>query len=486
MKTLDLPPRPHNPSVGQVRPRQPALEREVHARAEAAASGGSAAAALALMTAAAEDVESHDRLEAAILFAEASWYAQLAHGPVRALQLARHAESLSDGADGDVALIVRARLGDALQWNGRYAEARQEWLRAASVPASPRPHLLCARTDALLRAGDLVRARESAYTAAARARAANERAWLRDALTFQVLAEIHLGLLPEAHTSARELEAAAGPAITGDRLEALGLLAWVEALTGDEASCRTRIAAVEAGAAALGFTPSSGMAAGLLALALGRYDEAVTHLERKLSGSSPVAAALSVRPYLDALVEACVRSGRSARAESLVAEVCDRALATGQPRYVAPALRTLALTRAGPDDFEAALEQHRSWGNRFEEARTRLLYGEALRRSKRRNDAREQLSAAASMFDAVGAAAWERRARAELRAAGARPPRAPSLTPLTPQEERIARLVTEGLSNKEIAGRLVVSTKTVEGHLHNIFEKLGATSRTQVARLMHR
>ena len=133
-------------------------------------------------------------------------------------------------------------------------------------------------------------------------------------------------------------------------------------------------------------------------------------------------------------------------------------------------------------DFDSALEHHGRWGNRFEEARTRLLYGEALRRAKRRKEAREHLSAATSAFAAVGATAWKRRAGDELRASGARLPRPASGSSLTAQEQRVAKLVVDGLSNSEIASRLVISTKTVEGHLRNIFEKLGVTSRTQVAR----
>ena len=185
-------------------------------------------------------------------------------------------------------------------------------------------------------------------------------------------------------------------------------------------------------------------------------------------------------------MEACERSGRHRRAQELVAAVFEASVATAQPRYVAIAFRIRALTAGEPADFESALEQHRAWGNHFEEGRTRLLYGEALRRAKRRKEAREQLSAARSAFGAVGARVWERRARDELRAAGARIPRAVSGAALTAQEERIAALVVEGLSNKEIAARLVVSTKTVEGHLRNVFEKLGVTSRTQLARAVQR
>ncbi len=262
-----------------------------------------------MVTAAAEDLERVDPLQAAVLLADASWYARMSHGAARSLELARSAAELADGAEGGVALVVGARLGDALQWNGHYAEAQREWLGAAAAKTAPTADLLCQRAAALLRAGELTRARETAYAATARAHEAGERSLLRDALTFQAISEIHLGLLPEAMASARDFEAAVGAAMSGDRLEALGLCAWVDALTGDERSCRARISEATAGSAELGFTMSGGMAAGLLYLSLGRYQEAVDQLEEKLAGSSPVAALLSLRPFLEALVEACVRSG---------------------------------------------------------------------------------------------------------------------------------------------------------------------------------
>jgi DNA-binding CsgD family transcriptional regulator len=472
--------------VTLVRTLRPAGVEDVRVRAEDLGRAGSPAAALALLSAAAEDLEPTDSLAAAVLLAEASWYAYFAGGPARSLALAERAATLAADDDGPAALIVHARLGDALQRSGRYAEAQAEWRRAVAVPSGKEPRLLAARADALLRAGEVVAGRETAYAAAARARATGERDWLRDALTFQVTAEVHLGLLREADASASELLAAAGPATSGDRAEALGVLAWTGALLVEEAECLSRIATAEAAAAELRFTPVLGLARGLLALRSGRYEEAVTNLEARLAGIPPVAAAIGLRPFLDGLVEAAVRTGRGERARELVAEAFEPAVATEQPRYAAVAFRMRALASGDLGGFEAALEQHEAWGNRFEEARTRLVYGEALRRAKRRKEAREQLSAATSKFTAVGSDAWARRARDELRAAGARLPREASGASLTPQEERIARLVAEGLSNKEIASRLVVATKTVEGHLHNIFEKLGVRSRTQVARALSR
>ena len=179
------------------------------------------------------------------------------------------AARLAAGASGRVALIVHGRLGDALQWNGRYAEAQPEWLKAAEATTPPEPHLLATRTDALLRSGQLMAARESAYAGAARAREAGDRDSLRDALTFQAMTEIHLGLLREADASATELETAVGSFPSGDRVEALGLHAWVDALLHDEPTCQARIAAALAGAEETGFTPGQGMAAGLLARAAG-------------------------------------------------------------------------------------------------------------------------------------------------------------------------------------------------------------------------
>ena len=175
MKTLDLSTfLRHDPVVADVRPlRQAAPQDDVLAQAEAAERAGSPAAATALVTAAAEDVERDAPLEAAALLAEGSWYAV----------------ALASDGDGGVAMITRARLGDALQWDGRYGEARSEWLQAAAIRTAPEPRLLCTRTNALLRAGDLTRARESAYAAAARARDAGDRAMLHNALTFQVTAE---------------------------------------------------------------------------------------------------------------------------------------------------------------------------------------------------------------------------------------------------------------------------------------------------------
>jgi DNA-binding CsgD family transcriptional regulator len=144
---------------------------------------------------------------------------------------------------------------------------------------------------------------------------------------------------------------------------------------------------------------------------------------------------------------------------------------------------------AGDDEFEQhfleALAVHPDDEDVFEKARTRLAFGERLRRARRRVEAREHLRAALETFERLGAGPWAERARAELRASGetARKRDPSTLTQLTPQELQVARFVAQGLSNKEVAAQLFLSPRTIDAHLRNVFAKLEITSRTQLARL---
>jgi DNA-binding NarL/FixJ family response regulator len=124
---------------------------------------------------------------------------------------------------------------------------------------------------------------------------------------------------------------------------------------------------------------------------------------------------------------------------------------------------------------------------RLDLARTRLVYGEWLRRARRHLDAREQLRLAHEMFSDFGMAAFAERARVELRATGenARRRSVETSNQLTPQEAQISQLVAEGATNVEIAAQLFISPSTVEYHLHKVFRKLGVKSRIQLARLFH-
>jgi DNA-binding CsgD family transcriptional regulator len=121
----------------------------------------------------------------------------------------------------------------------------------------------------------------------------------------------------------------------------------------------------------------------------------------------------------------------------------------------------------------------------FERARTHLAYGEFLRRSRRRVDAREQLRSALQIFDELNAAPWVQRAEQELRASGetARKRDASTSIALTAQERQVAGFIAEGLSNREVAAKLFLSPRTIDFHLRNVFAKTGITSRNELARL---
>ena len=115
--------------------------------------------------------------------------------------------------------------------------------------------------------------------------------------------------------------------------------------------------------------------------------------------------------------------------------------------------------------------------------RAHLIYGEWLRRQRRRRDARDQLGRAYEIFDSIGAEAFAERARIELRATGGHARQQAPETPdtLTAQEALIARLAGEGASNPEIAAQLFISPATVAYHLRKVFTKLGISSRHQLA-----
>ena len=123
---------------------------------------------------------------------------------------------------------------------------------------------------------------------------------------------------------------------------------------------------------------------------------------------------------------------------------------------------------------------------RVELARAHLLYGEWLRAERRRNAARDELRAAHELCLTIGMDAFAERAAGELLAAGetARKRGAETADQLTEQENQIARLARDGLSNPEIGARLFISPRTVQYHLHKVYAKLEINSRTELDRVL--
>jgi DNA-binding CsgD family transcriptional regulator len=451
------------------------------------ADAGRTAEAIAYLRTAAADLADHDPEGASMLLVESVQPNLLLYGPNRAHEVATEAVTMALGTASAAEVRALTRLGDAHAWAGRYADAREAWGRAAAIRAGPDPSVLCERANALLRAGLLDAARDAAYEAVVRSREAESRADLLDALGIAGAAEVHLGNLREALDCAEQAMAATEGESGMDRLDAVAFSAWVTALLGDVNRSTAALAQARAITAGLRVTAPGGLAAGMLALGEARFQDAVDAFEAKVTEQqmTPAAQVLSIRPFIPALAEAYARLGRTDDARSLVDEFLDAAVQSGQARVAAPALRARAAAYEDDAAFEEALRLHAGWGNRFEEGRTLLARGELLRRRKQRAAARRDLAAAVLRFEQVGAATWRARAVTELRAAGERsaaiaPRIAGGTEALSQQEAAIVELVAAGLSNREIAGRLYLSVKTVEGHLTAIYGKLGIRSRGQL------
>ena len=187
-------------------------------------------------------------------------------------------------------------------------------------------------------------------------------------------------------------------------------------------------------------------------------------------------------------IDAAVRAGDREEAAAWVEELASFAEGTGGRGRWPPS------TTAGPcsPSRQQALNcSNGPWpttpaaARPYDRARTHLAYGEFLRRSQRRVDARTHLRQALETFEDLHAEPLVTRAAAELRASGetARKRDPSTLTKLTPMERQVAQLVSQGMSNKEVAAQCWVSPRTVEFHLRNVFTKTGVTSRGALARL---
>jgi DNA-binding CsgD family transcriptional regulator len=191
------------------------------------------------------------------------------------------------------------------------------------------------------------------------------------------------------------------------------------------------------------------------------------------------------------LVEAAARSNQAERARAAADQLSQLAAASASNWARGAAARSRALVsgaRAAEEEYREAIELLGRTRMATHLARARLVYGEWLRREKRRAEARDQLRSAFDALTSMGAEAFAERARRELLATGetARKRSDDTRTDLTPQEEEIAQLAREGRTNQEIAAQLFIGRRTVEWHLRKVFAKLDISSRLELDRAMRK
>jgi len=308
---------------------------------------------------------------------------------------------------------------------------------------------------------------------------------LQFALTFLVVPLILRGELTAAARLVEEdrmiAEATGNPPVAHT---AMLIAAW----RGQEAPAGQLIESIvlEATALGLGRLVNSGdYASAVLHNGLGRHDVARDAARRAFEHDAVGHGSLVVSE----LAEAAARTGDTELVEAALQWLCERTRVTPSDWAAGIEARIRALLSAGDDAerfYRESIERLSRTPLRAEVARTRLLYGEWLRRERRRVDAREQLRAAHQMLDAMGIEAFAERARRELLATGetARKRTVETRDELTAQEAQIARLARDGLSNPEIGARLFISPRTVKYHLRKVFTKLDISSRNELSRVL--
>jgi DNA-binding CsgD family transcriptional regulator len=274
---------------------------------------------------------------------------------------------------------------------------------------------------------------------------------LANSLCALALVDAHIGRADEARAAAQEARSIA------HAIGALPPFAW--------------------GTAVLGF----------LELSLGNPRAAHAHL-------APLSEALASKGlgdpgivgFLSDDIESLIELGEFGAAEGHLLALERQGRVLDRASALAAAARCRGLLEAADGDFDAAraslaeaARQHARIAHPFETGRTLLAMGTIERRAKRRSEARQALTRALELFDTLGAARWAEKAAAELARI---PGRAAAAGNLTETERRVAELVADGLSNKEVAGHLFITVRTVEANLSKVYAKLGVRSRTELAR----
>jgi len=381
--------------------------------------------------------------------------------------------------------------GLAAHYNEGYAAALPILRRAllafgGGMPADQELRWLSLAFTAAMHIWDDDRAEVLSKRYVERARKVGALSELPLALSRRVYVLLFAGELTAAASLVEEVNAATEATGTNfTPYAAMGLAA----LRGDEIEASALIEAtvkdVPSRGEGLGITAAE-RANAVLNNGLGRYQKALAAAQRATTNDRELGFS---NWALAELIEAATRSGMSETAAGAYRRLAEITGASGTDWALGVQARSHALLSDGEEAeglYRQAIARLGRTRARTELARAHLLYGEWLRRARRRADAREQLRNAHGMLEAIGMEGFAERARRELRATGetARKRTVATTAELTAREAQIARLAREGLSNPEIGTRLFLSPRTVQSHLSNVFTKLGISSRGQLYRVL--
>ncbi|MFF1699227.1 LuxR C-terminal-related transcriptional regulator [Streptomyces sp. NPDC058257] len=434
------------------------------------------------------------RVEAGLLLVDAARNAWQLSDPLRLREAADRLDALrprpEDGLDPAVAAVT----GAAVYLERGPAQALPTMRRLVADGRRNRAGSPALRINAAFVAGlvgDFDAGREISAAVAADCRTRGDVGWLPLAHLTLAASELYLGRFRDAEATASEglqLAADTGQPNRAGYLE--GILAWILAVRGDRERSVQLAARCHDHFDATGIANSLAWAQWALALGdlgHGRFAQALERLDAAQDG--PVRRQIQSVYFAPDRVEASARLGLPAREP--LEQFAQWADASGLTWADAVLHRCRALLEpdwaTAHDLFSSAVRLHADSGRPWEAARTRLLFGERLRRERHKTEARLHLRAATETFERLGATLWADRARAELRAAGATAPLETRpddiLANLSPQELQVVRLAATGMTNREIGAQLFLSPKTISYHLYRAFPKLNVSSRSQLAGL---
>lgn len=448
---------------------------------------GDSHTALKLLLECAEQTEDPSkRLEA---LGEAAEIVSFAGEYERAIEFGALAAQVTPRTPRDAFLVALMTLlaAAAAGEHDRARVAMEQVVDRAAMLDDPRG--LIWATTALWAAPELPGALNYATRAVGLARERGLVSLLPVALGYQTTAELSRSRFERAHAVAQEAyQLAQDTGQTWGMSSLLAALSGIELVRGQLDAAREHAEELLATGRERGapfMIAISNWRLGQISLVAGRPDEATDHLLRASATGTAESHPMVGLRLVPEVVEAAVAAGRKEDAREPFARYDEWVTRWPTPTHVALRWRSRALLEPAHADehFTAALAEADAIPA-LTRARTELLYGEWLRRGRRRQEARRHLRTALELFRQLGATLWEERAAAELRATGETTrKRDPStLDELTPQELQIAGLVAEGRTNREIATQLFLSPRTIDYHLRKVFSKLGITSRTELVR----